>query len=309
MPSCLEQASAPALKLLTEQRPKPLIPICNKPLITFAFDHLMAAGVTKFVVNTHHCPEAYAKAFPGNDYRHMPIFFRHEEILLETGGGIKNVEDMLGLEPFIVYNGDILSDLPIGDAVRHHLENGNEVTLVLRSSGGPLAISLDRHSGRITDIGGKLNVDVVEKFLFTGIYIVSLEFLAKIPVDEVISVIPIFLEMIRQGGKLGGIVLDDGHWWDLGTRDQYLAVHRYLKHAEQSAFASGYWIAPTAHIASTAQISGATAIGAGAVVGEGARLKDCIIWENAEIASGASLRDCIVTAGKRVEGTHEGADF
>ena len=143
------------------------------------------------------------------------------------------------------------------------------MTLVLRSSGGPLAVSLDAKSGRITDIGGKLGTDVMEKFLFTGIYIVSPEFLAKIPADEVISVIPIFLEMIRQGAKLGGVVLDEGHWWDLGTRDQYLAVHRYLKHAEQSAFASGYWIAPNARIAPTAQISGATAIGAGAVVGEG----------------------------------------
>jgi NDP-sugar pyrophosphorylase family protein len=297
------------LKPLTAQRPKPLIPICNKPLITFAFDHLMAAGVTKFVVNTHHHREAYAKAFPGNDYRNMPIFFRHEEILLETGGGIKNVEDLLGMEPFIVYNGDILSDLPVKKAVSHHLESGNEVTLVLRSSGGPLAVAFDRYSSRITDIGGKLGAEAAEKFLFTGIYIVSPEFFAKIPAGEVISVIPIFLEMIRQGGKLGGIVLDEGNWWDLGTRDQYLAVHRYLKHAEQSSFASGYWIAPNARIAPTTQISGATAIGAGAVVGEGARLEDCILWENAEIASGASLRNCIVTADKRVEGTHDGADF
>src|ERR1700677_351660 len=234
------------LKQLTAQRPKPLIPICNKPLITYAFDHLMGAGVTKLVVNTHHRPEDYAKTFPGNKYRDTPVFFRNEPVLLDTGGGIKNVEDLLGGEPFIVYNGDILSDLPLAKAVRHHHESGNEVTLVLRSSGGPLAISVDKGSGRITDIGGKLNVEVAGKFLFTGIYIVNPQFLAKIPPGEVISVIPIFLEMIRRGGKLGGVVLDEGHWWDLGTREQYLAVHRYLKDTRQSSFSISHWIDPSA---------------------------------------------------------------
>jgi NDP-sugar pyrophosphorylase family protein len=297
------------LRSLTARRPKPLIPVCNRPLITFAFDHLINAGVTKLVVNTHHRHEAYAQFFPEKKYRDTPIFFRHEEVLLETGGGIKNVEDLLGGDPFIVYNGDILTDLPLEKAVRHHIASGNEVTLVLRSSGGPLAISLDGDSGRITDIGSRLQADVAGKFLFTGVYVVSPQFLAQIPAREKISVVPIFLEMIRRGEKLGGIVLDEGDWWDLGTREQYLAVHRHLKNIPHSAFRIPHWIHPAAKIAPTAQIQGATAIGAGAVVGENAELRDCIVWENAQIAAGSSLRNCIITTGQRVEGTHADADF
>jgi NDP-sugar pyrophosphorylase family protein len=297
------------LRSLTAQRPKPLIPVCNRPLITFAFDHLINAGVTKLVVNTHHRHEAYAQFFPEKKYRDTPIFFRHEEVLLETGGGIKNVEDLLGGDPFIVYNGDILTDLPLEKAVRHHIASGNEVTLVLRSSGGPLAISLDGDSGRVTDIGSRLHADVAGKFLFTGVYVVSPQFLARIPAREKISVVPIFLEMIRRGEKLGGIVLDEGDWWDLGTREQYLAVHRHLKNIPHSAFRIPHWIHPAAKIAPTARIQGATAIGAGAVVGENAELRDCIVWENAQIAAGSSLRNCIVTAGQRVEGTHADTDF
>jgi NDP-sugar pyrophosphorylase family protein len=297
------------LRSLTAQRPKPLIPVCNRPLITFAFDHLINAGVTKLVVNTHHRHENYAQFFPEKKYRDVPIFFRHEEVLLETGGGIKNVEDLLGGEPFIVYNGDILTDLPLEKAVRNHIASGNEVTLVLRSSGGPLTISLDGESGRITDIGSRLQADVAGKFLFTGVYVVSPQFLARIPAREKISVVPIFLEMIRRGEKLGGIVLDEGDWWDLGTREQYLAVHRHLKNIPHSAFRIPHWIHPTASIAPTALIQGATAIGAGAVVGENAELRDCIVWKNAQIAAGSSLRNCIVTAGQRVEGTHADADF
>lgn len=321
------------LRSLTALRPKPLIPICNRPLITFAFDHLLRVGVTKFVVNTHHRPEAYARIFPDNNYHGVPIFFRHEESLLETGGGIKNVEDLLradsGNEPFLVHNGDILSDLPVEKAVRHHIDAGNEVTLVLRSSGGPLAVSLDERTGLIKDIGQRRHPDTPGKFLFTGIYVVSPEFLKRIPALVKISVVPIFLLMIRHeesfeacnadalklleimGGrhKLGGIVLDEGHWWDLGTREQYLAVHRHLKNTPVPAFRIPHWIHPSARIAPTAQISGATVIGENTVVGENVHLSDCILWENAEIASGSSLRNCIVTNGQRVEGTHTDTDF
>lgn len=295
------------LKRLTAQRPKPLIPVCNKPLIAFAFDHLIGAGVKKFVVNTHHKAGVYGEIFPENKYRDVPITFRHEEILLETGGGIKNVADLLDGGPFFVYNGDILTDLPLEKAARHHAGSGNEVTMVLRSSGGPLAVSLDQQTGLVTDIGRKIHADRPGEFLFTGVYIVEPAFIARIPAGEIISVVPVFLDMIRQGAKLGGVVIDEGHWWDLGTREQYLAVHRHLKTTAAAGLPA--WVDPSAKIAPGAHIGGAAAIGPGVTVGEGTRLEDCIVWENAEIASGASLRDCIVTAGCRVEGTHEGADF
>jgi len=296
------------LRGLTARRPKPLIPVCNKPLITFAFDHLLGAGVKKFVVNSHHCAESYAEIFPDRAYRGATIHFEHEEILLETGGGIKNVESVLRDEPFIVYNGDILTDLPLAPALAHHAERGNEVTLVLRSDGGPLHIALDE-TGRVTDIRRKLNTTPTQEFLFTGIYIVEPEFFARIPAETKISVVPIFLEMIQQGAKLGGIVIDDGNWWDLGTREQYLDVHRFFETGKFSESAGLLWTHPTAQVSPTAQLRGATAIGASAKVGDGAVLDDCIVWENAEIGIGTCLKNCIVTAGQRVSGTHRNADF
>ena len=69
------------LRGLTTRRPKPLIPICQKPLITFAFDHLLRNGVTKIAVNTHHCSECYAQEFPGPDYRGQPREWGHAHCL------------------------------------------------------------------------------------------------------------------------------------------------------------------------------------------------------------------------------------
>jgi NDP-sugar pyrophosphorylase family protein len=283
------------LRPLTEVRPKPLIPVCNRPLIEYAFDHLSdGLGIERFVVNTHWLPEVYPRLFPEAVYRGRPIAFRHEPQILETAGGIKNVEDLLGGEPFIVYNGDILTDLPLGPAWRAHREAGNEVTLVLRSSGGPLQVSLGAH-GAIVDIGGRLASPVAPRYLFTGVYFVQPEFLRRIPAGQKISVIPIFLQMIREGAKLGGVVIDEGHWWDLGSREQYLAVHRHRA-------AQAPWIDPTARIAPSAVITGATAIGAAVRIGAGARIHDSLLWPGAEVAAGADLRGCIVTGRQMADG-------
>jgi NDP-sugar pyrophosphorylase family protein len=293
------------LKSLTSHRPKPLIPVANRPLITHAFDHLLDAGVERLVVNTHWRSEAYAHAFPEAQYRGAPLTFRDEQPeVLETAGGIWNVRDLLGSDPFLVYNGDILSDLPLAPAFRAHFERGHEVTMILRSHGGPLQVGCDTASGRITDIGGRVDATAAPRFLFTGIYLVDPEFIARIPAATKISVVPIFCEMIRTGAKLSGVVIDDGHWWDLGSRESYLAVHRDLARSQPAP-----WIAAGAHLAPDAQIIGATAIGTRARIGAGAVLRDCLVWEDAEVAPGALLERCIVTSGACAQGTHTDQDF
>jgi NDP-sugar pyrophosphorylase family protein len=297
------------LRPLTNVCPKPLIPVCNKPLIAWSFDHLLAHGVERFVVNTHWRAEVFAQEFPKGVYKGAPISFRHEAPdVLETAGGIKNVEDLLGNEPFIVYNGDILCDFSLHAAVEAHRIAGNEVTLVLRSKDGPLQIAFDEGTSRIVDIGGRIAPANESRFLFTGIYVVSPAFLSRIPPATKMSVVPIFIEMIRMGAKLGGIVCDDGHWWDLGSREQYLSVHRFLAGSSES-IGRPPWISADARVAADVQLSGATAIGPGASVGAGARLHDCLLWPGAEIAAESDLEACIVTGATPVSGRHAGADL
>ena len=109
------------LRPLTENTPKPLLEIGGRPIITFAMAHLWAVGIKRFVVNTHHCAEKYAEAFPENNWKGIPITFRHEPVLLDTAGGIKNIEDLIaGDECIIVYNGDIITNLPIELLIRKH---------------------------------------------------------------------------------------------------------------------------------------------------------------------------------------------
>src|SRR5438045_6285290 len=91
------------LRPLTEHLPKPLVPIYQKPLITFSFDHLIAAGCETFVVNTHPHPERFSEFFPTTTYRNRPIRLLHEPELLGTGGGIKNALPHLLGTTFVVH--------------------------------------------------------------------------------------------------------------------------------------------------------------------------------------------------------------
>lgn len=293
------------LKRLTECRPKPLVPICAKPLITYAFDHLLDVGVTELIINTHHRAEVYETVFPDASYRGIPLQFRHEPVLLETGGGIKNIEDLAGDAPLIVHNGDVLSTLPLAPAVNYHLASGNEVTLILRSHGGPLHVAFDitgetpYPTGPLSDIRHTLG-KAPGTHLFTGIYIISPAFFRRLT-TAISSVTPYFLEMIRQGQPPGAIVIDDGLWWDLGTREQILAAHQHHQ-------TNGPWIDPTATVAFTASITGASAIGPNCAVEEGARLHDTILWNGVTVKRGSCLTRCIVTDHQTIEGTYTDCD-
>jgi NDP-sugar pyrophosphorylase family protein len=208
--------------------------------------------------------------------------------------------------PFIVYNGDILSDLPLAPALAAHRAAGNEVTLILRSHGGNTNVAFDAASGRILDLRRALRPEIEPRHLFTGIYIVEPRFIARIPAAQKVSVVPVFHEMIRKGAKLGGIVLDEGDWWDLGSRSEYLAVHASLV---ARATERAPWISSSASLSPDAQITGATSIAEGANIGAGALLRDCIVWENVTVAPGAHLTRCIVADGAAASGEHTDVDF
>jgi mannose-1-phosphate guanylyltransferase len=302
------------LRPLTDDLPKPLAPIFQKPLITFAFDHLIDLGISKFFVNTHHRPERFAETFPQSTYRDQKIEFRHEPVLLETAGGIANIADSLGKEPLLVYNGDILTDLPIALLIENHFRTGNCVTLALRSGLGPRHIAFDSRAGRILDIRNQLGTGAPDEFVFTGIYIVDGKFVDLLERDVKRSVIPVFLELIRRGEKLGGVVIDEGYWWDVGNREAYLQLHRELPALNFPVYpvVDPDWrrvVHKTAIVDPSAQLRGCTVVGRDCRVGAEAILEDTILWPRAEIASNTHLEGCIVRSEKKASGCHHNIDI
>ena len=315
------------LRPLTDDLPKPLVPIFQKPLITFAFDHLIDLGVTRLFVNTHHRPERFLDVFRSGpapaiedknvsslSYRDRLIEVHHEPVLLETAGGIANIASSLGKGPLLVYNGDSLTDLPIERLVDWHGRSGNVVTLALRSNSEPRHIAMDSRSGRLLDIRNQLGTGADTAFMFAGIYVIERAFINRLKPGVKQSVIPHFLELIREQAKIGGIVIDEGKWWDVGNREAYLQLHRDLADLEFPSFPvwDPDWKAPvhaSATVERSARLSGCSVIGAGCQVGAEAELEDTIVWTGAQIASRSHLSRCIVRSHRHVEGNHQDADI
>ena len=302
------------LKKLTEKIPKPMIPVFGKPLIEYSFDHLIQSGIEEFIVNTHHNAKIYTRHFESGYYRQKPISFVHEPDLLDTGGGIKNVSELLHSDSFIIYNGDILTDLPLKSLINEHRDNKFLATLVLRSNGEAKHIAINENNNKITDIRNILNSNNEGTHQFTGIYACSENFLTYLKQEKKHSIIPVFLDLIKEQ-LLGGVVIDEGEWWDLGTRNSYLDAHEkipmsvfpnYINQSNEPLIDSS---SKGSNIHESCFIDKSSFIGENSVIEANTRIINSVIWPGAKIIEGASLKRCIVRHKQTAKGKLENEDI
>ncbi len=309
------------LRPLTDLLPKPLVPLFHRPLIEWAMESCRAAGISDFAINTHHLAERWEillrqgyggqvvdggpvlRSFSeggweiegegiagGNglpsktgSWQGLPLHLFHEPVLLETGGGVKNIEAWAAGESVLVHNGDIFSSLPLDRLIAAHEASGLPVTLALRSDGVAKHIALD--GNRAIDIRGMLG-RAEGTHVFSGIYCFNPDLFGLIPAGEKVSVIPAFLELARQG-RLGAVVLDDGDWRDLGDPAAYLAAHREL--------ALGPAVHPDAILDPSASAE-RSVIGPRAEIGAGAVVRDAVVWPGAKVGAGERVSAAVVLA-------------
>jgi len=305
------------LQPLTHRVPKPLVPFGHAPLVHHARQACLALGIRDFAINTHHLPQVWKDPVRGlgcEDWQvvaeragngeavelghaqgaTMRLF--HEPILLETGGGLRNVRAWMGEEDVLVHNGDIFSTMPLERLVDAHQASGCTVTLALRSEGDARHIAVK--DGRVIDIRQRLG-KAEGTHVFSGVYCMNAGLFDFLPAEPVVSVIPAFLRLADMG-RLGCVVLDEGEWFDLGERVSYLEAHQHLPMAQA--------IHPTAQVAADAVIERSW-IGAGAEIGAGAVIRDSVVWPRAIVGAGAHLQRCIVYADQVVTGHHANADL
>lgn len=210
------------LRPLTEHCPKPLLEIEGRPIITYVMDHLLEVGVERFIINTHHLSEVYLEKFPERHWQGAAILFRHEPVLLDTAGGLKNIEDLLtDDEAILCYNGDLMTNLPLQKLLETHERIRPEATLALRSEGNPLNVSINE-ADQICDLRHTLGNRGTHRCLFTGIYTIEKSLLGFIEAGKTESIISLFLRRIKEKpGSIHGAIIDEGQWSDIGSLETY----------------------------------------------------------------------------------------
>jgi NDP-sugar pyrophosphorylase family protein len=122
------------------------------------------------------------------------------------------------------------------------------------------------------------------------------------------------VDWIGQGGRIGGVVFDDGKWFNIGSRAEYLEVHRIIQEErwKPDYVSTAEWpvqIAADAVVDPSARLSGYYSVGAGCRVGAAAMLENTILWPGAQITSRCHLRNCIVRSNRKAEGEHSDTDI
>lgn len=226
------------LRPLTENCPKPLLPLAGRPMVERALARLYAAGTRRFLINTHHCPDAWTQAFPTGRWQDAEIRFVHEPTLLETGGGLANIVPLLTEtdQHLVVWNGDILSECNLAEAYAHHVANAAEATLVVREK-GPNANVRITDDGFVTDLRDRLG-KTDPSYQYTGICLVTRAFAAGVPTAAE-SLVEHFLRRVQAApSSVQGYLDASARWHDLGTVEEYRQIKAELEKPVRGAIPS-----------------------------------------------------------------------
>jgi len=233
------------LRPLTDSRPKALMEVCGRALLEITLTRLRGFGVRDVIINVHHFADMVLEYLKANDNFGMRIEVSREDILLDTGGGLKKAAwfflDDSGPhgdgEPFILHNVDVLSTIDLARVAQLHGEHHALATLAVQ----------DRKTSRylLFDKGGQLcgrrsgpneKPELVrpspspQALAFSGIHIISPRLLRMLTEDGVFSIINSYLRLAAQGEKILAFRADEYYWRDLGHPEDLAQAGQDFEH-------------------------------------------------------------------------------
>ena len=221
------------LKPLTEWMPKPLIPVAGMPLLALSLKRFRKLKPRILVVNGHHLSGQLETFLRQSSYGFQQTEYLYEPLILDTGGAIRNASRYLRGPFFVTANADIVSDIPLHEAVAQHLKRRALVTMLLHDRARYNQVEVDP-KGRIMGFGRSQVASGNRILAYTGIQICSplLLDLMERESDRPFSLIT-FYNRLLVAGRLDilGHVVDtqsDYYWRDVGTPDDLIAIEHDL---------------------------------------------------------------------------------
>jgi mannose-1-phosphate guanylyltransferase/mannose-1-phosphate guanylyltransferase/phosphomannomutase len=298
------------LRPLTYEVPKPMVPVANRPVIEHLLRLLASHGITEIVCNLHWFPEVIRDALGDGSAFGVELSWEFEPELLGTAGGVRNVREFFGDEPFVVMAGDALTDVDVGALVAAHEANDGIATLVAKrvTNTSEYGVIVTDPDARVQGFQEKPDpAEALSDRANSMIYAFDPEIFDYFPdkpvVDFALDVFPALLD----GDVPFHVHETSGYWNDVGSVSEYLqgnldavtgtvAVKAAGEIVDGSADETepdeqdGGWqasgrvlVGEGAELAAGATVTGPAVIGPGARVGEGAQVKGSVLLPGAEV--------------------------
>lgn len=295
------------LRPLTETRPKPMVPLVDRPFVAHQIDHLVRHGIRDVVFSCGYRPDALERHFGDGSAHGVRLRYVVDPEPLGTAGAVANAIGLLERDDVVVLNGDILTDLDLDAVIAAHRASGGEATIVLTPVDDPSAYGLVRldDARRVTEFVEKPSPDQLipgEPFLINaGTYVLSPAALRLIPRGVPCSIEREVFPVLAERGTLFGFP-SDAYWRDIGTHASYLAANADVLDGTvrtDSPVSGGRYVAPGAVLAADADVR-ASVVGRGARVGAGARVVGSVIGDGARVGAGAVVDGSVLGDGADV---------
>ncbi len=299
------------LGALGAERPKPMLPVCNIPILAYGITNLVAHGIRDIVINTHHKADIIEREI--GDGRHLGarIVYIHEPQILGTGGGLKHALHLLDPdnadEPFISHNGKLIFDVDLTALVAAYraAPAGTLGMMVVKQvpnakEWGAVNVVHDAHGPYITDIRGDGG------HMFCGVHITRPSVMRRLPDGESDSITHCYLPGIRGGERLAAFEHGEGYFAEHSTPERYLESNKALLAGQRLRHPPGTLVGvdPTARIHPEAKIVGPVKIGAGARIGAVTIGPNTVVGDGAVVE--VSLANTVVWAGAHVRNPPDG---
>lgn len=304
------------LRPITSNRPKPLVPVCNVPIMELILGLLKRHGITDIVATLHYMADEIQSAFDDGSELGLDLTYSIEESPLGTAGSVKQAESLLRDGTFLIVSGDSLTDCDFTKALEFHRSKGSLATLILFRVPSPLefGVVITDDDGRILRFLEKPSwSEVFSDTVNTGMYILEPEVFDLMEPGRTYDWSQdIFPLMLEKRLPLYGYVMDE-YWCDVGNLGQYREAQQDLL-AEKVQLPipglevqPGVWIGPNAIIDDTAtvvppvcigrntkvkahaRIGPYTVIGDNSIVEEGAVVERSVVWEGAYIGANVTI--------------------
>ncbi len=229
------------LRPLTDDRPKALVEVAGRTLLEITLERLRAFEVREVIINVHHFADKVVDYLTAHGNFGMRIDISREEVLLDTGGGLKKaayffLEDPRALDiPFILHNVDVISTIDLHRMVQIHNKNQALATLAVQARQTSRFLLFDERLELCGRRSAPKNEDEivrpstnVQPLAFSGIHVISPRLLKMISEDGAFSIIATYLRLAAQGETIRAFRADQYEWRDLGRPDDLVKAAQQM---------------------------------------------------------------------------------